>query len=274
VGNRNASAAGLAFTSTLATELAHAGFSITSGLARGIDTAAHAGALAAQKPTIAVVGGGVDVIYPEENRALHASITAAGCVVSEAPLGAVPTPSLFPRRNRIIAGLSYGVVVTEASRHSGSLITSTCAGEYGREVFAVPGSPSDTRAAGPNHLIKQGATMIESAQDILSILQPQLAFSPQPHTRYTRETHINTTPLALFDEPIAPEPALLSSAVEISPSAAPAERLYHLLGSAPVAVDELIRKSNLPETEVLIALTELDLEGRLTRHANGFLSRA
>jgi DNA processing protein len=171
VGNRNASAAGANYTANLAEELTAAGFTITSGLARGVDTAAHKGALKLGA-TIAVLAGGADFIYPPENKELYEQIKAEGCIVSEQPWDMQPTNRHFPRRNRIIAGLSLATLVTEASRHSGSLITAQDAGEFGRDVFAVPGSPQDPRAAGPNHLLKQGAIPLTEVDDILNVISP------------------------------------------------------------------------------------------------------
>ncbi|HEX2113811.1 MAG TPA: DNA-processing protein DprA, partial [Alphaproteobacteria bacterium] len=168
VGARNASANGVRFARQLAADLGSAGLVVVSGLARGIDTAAHQGALATG--TIGVMAGGVDVVYPPENSRLHADIAARGAVVSEMPPGLEPQARHFPRRNRIVSGLSVGVVVVEASPRSGSLITARLAGEQGRDVFAVPGSPLDPRARGTNDLIRQGATLTEGAADVLAAL--------------------------------------------------------------------------------------------------------
>ena len=168
VGARNASANGLHFAERLAADLGAAGLTVVSGMARGIDGRAHAGAM--ETGTVAVMGGGVDVVYPKENRSLFERLLAEGTVISEAPLGTVPVGRHFPRRNRIIAGLSRGVVVVEGAARSGSLITARLALEQGREVLAVPGSPLDPRASGPNRLIRQGATLVESANDVLDAL--------------------------------------------------------------------------------------------------------
>src|ERR1700749_42547 len=182
VGARNASALGRKLAGRLATELGQAGFVVASGLARGIDTAAHEGALVSG--TCAVVAGGIDIIYPPENAALYESIKAQGAIVSEMPFGQSPQARHFPRRNRLISGLSRGVVVVEASEGSGSLITANYALEQNREIFAVPGSPLDPRAKGTNRLIREGATLTESAEDVLAALRPILGRSfrePTPH---------------------------------------------------------------------------------------------
>ena len=168
VGARNASANGLHFAERLAADLGTAGLTVVSGMARGIDARAHAGALATG--TVAVMGGGVDVLYPKENRSLFERLLAEGTVVAEAPLGTEPMGRHFPRRNRIIAGLSRGVVIVEGAARSGSLITARLALEQGREVMAVPGSPLDPRASGPNRLIRQGATLVENADHVLEAL--------------------------------------------------------------------------------------------------------
>ena len=172
VGARNASALGRKFAFTLAQELAEAGLAVASGLARGIDTAAHEGAL--NGGTVAVLAGGVDIVYPPENQKLYDSIRAQGAIISEMRLGEAPQARHFPRRNRLISGLSRGLVVVEAAERSGSLITANYALEQGREIFAVPGSPLDPRARGANRLIREGATLTESAEDVLTVLRPIL----------------------------------------------------------------------------------------------------
>lgn len=256
VGNRNASAAGLAWSRDLAMALAKAGVTVTSGLARGIDTASHEGALAGNGSTVAVVAGGVDNIYPPENKVLRERILAGGAVISEQALGMVPTASLFPRRNRIIAGLSVGVAVCEATKHSGSLITAQCALDYGREVWAVPGSPTDPRAGGPNWLLKNGATLVEMAADILQ----DLPATPAPYVPRT-----------------AAQPSLLEEVLELddvedeSPAlaATPRQKVYDLLGGQPMAGDDLIRASGLPDTDLTMLLVELELEGHAVREGDG-----
>ncbi len=243
VGARNASLSGRKMAEKLAKDLGTEGFVVASGLARGIDTAAHQASL--PSGTIAVVAGGVDVVYPEENRDLYQKIAETGLIVAEQPLTTQPRAQLFPCRNRVIAGLSLGVVVVEAARKSGSLITARYALEQGREVFAVPGSPLDPRAEGPNHLIKQGAVLTEKASDILE--------------------HIYALPTALAEA----DAALLSGAPLSAPSetelAAARSVIAENLGPCPVLVDELARGCHLSLPLVLTILLELELAGRLER---------
>jgi len=219
-----------------------------SGLARGIDTSAHEAALAVG--TVAVVAGGVDIVYPPENEKLYAAIKNQGVVLSEMRLGEAPQARHFPRRNRIISGLARGVVVVEAAEKSGSLITAQCALDQGREVFAVPGSPLDPRARGANRLIREGATLTEGAEDILSVLSPMLGSG--------------------FGEPEAPAP-ISAEAME-----AEADRIRAVveqaLGPAPVEIDELIRQLGLPAAAVLTVILELELAGRCARHPGNKVS--
>lgn len=266
VGNRNASAAGQKFTRTLAANLVAGNFAITSGLARGIDTAAHQGALDANGTTIAVMASGLGHIYPPENRGLYNTILEnGGAIISENPALSTPTNQHFPRRNRIISGLSMAVVVTEASRRSGSLITARFAGEHGRDVFAMPGSPADPRAAGPNHLLKQGAYMLESAEDILEAITPT-HFYPQQPTAYTREQ------TELFDAP--PKPSAPEGLEEQAPPTSGEDKLLALLSSTPTGVDELIRQSGLEEAEAITLLSQMEINGQITRHTGGGISLA
>jgi DNA processing protein len=244
VGARNASLNGRKMARDLAAELAKAGHLVVSGMARGIDTAAHEGALSGG--TAAVLAGGVDVIYPPENDKLYAALVDRGVVVSEMPPGMTPQASHFPRRNRIISGLSLGVVVVEATPRSGSLITARLAGEQGREVFAVPGSPMDPRSGGPNHLIRDGATLIESADDVLRGLSDLLR---RPLGERRRDT---------FGGAPAEPPG--------EPDLERARRLVEeTLGVAPVQLDEVIRATGLSAAVVALVLLELDLAGRLDR---------
>lgn len=255
VGNRNASAAGLNWTRELATALAKAGVCVTSGLARGIDTAAHQGALRAGGNTVAVVAGGVDHIYPPENKALREEMIAKGAVISEQPFGVAPTAQLFPRRNRIIAGLSIGVAVCEAMKSSGSLITAQCALDYGREVWAVPGAPSDPRAGGPNWLLKNGAMLVEGAADILG----SLPAVPAPYVpRLAQPSLLAEVEAVIEDE----------GDEEMAPSSTRSS-LYALLGSAPITGDELVRLSGLPENQITLLLADLELDGHASREPDG-----
>jgi DNA processing protein len=242
VGARNASALARKFADTLSRELGFAGLVVVSGLARGIDTSAHEAALAVG--TVAVVAGGVDIVYPPENEKLYAAIKNQGVVVSEMRLGEAPQARHFPRRNRIISGISRGVVVVEAAEKSGSLITAQCALDQGREIFAVPGSPLDPRARGANRLIREGATLTESADDILSVLSPILGKGfGEPETR-------------------VPSPGAVALEAEADRIRAQVEEA---LGPAPVEIDELIRQLGAPAAAVLTVILELELAGRCAR---------
>ena len=244
VGARNASGAGRKFGRDLAAELGRLGFLIVSGLARGMDAAAHEGALATG--TAAVMAGGVDIVYPRENTALHQSIRESGVVVSEQPLGLNPTARHFPIRNRLVSGLSLGVVVVEASLRSGSLITARLAGEQGREVMAVPGSPLDPRARGANKLLREGAALVEEASDVIA------ALGTLPGRLAEKET--NSAPLQSTPKP-------LESEVENA-----RKEVLALLGPVPLQVDEIIRQCHLSPPVVALVLLELELAGRIERH--------
>lgn len=248
VGSRNASGAGLKFCERLARELGASGFVIASGLARGIDQAAHRASIASG--TIAVLAGGHDRIYPPEHEGLlKALLDAGGGALSEMPMGHVPRARDFPRRNRLISGVALGVVVVEAAHRSGSLITARLANEQGREVFAVPGSPLDPRAAGTNHLIKQGATLVTEAADIIDVLRPIEARPP---------------------ELPAGEPEETFAAAE--PEASDRARIVALLGPAPISLDDIIRLATVPAATARVVLLELELAGRLERHGAGMVS--
>lgn len=236
VGARNASAAGQRFARALAHDLGQAGFTIVSGLARGIDGAAHEGSL--ETGTIAVLGGGPDDIYPPEHDGLYRRIAARGCIVSESPPGYRAQARDFPRRNRLISGLAEGVVVVEAELRSGSLITARLAGEQGREVFAVPGSPLDARAKGTNDLIRQGAALCEGAEDVIRTLDGVGSGLREPEP-------VDFAPNAAAE----PDPALI-------------ERVAELLSPTPIAWDDLARAAGVPGPAVYAALVELSLAGR------------
>lgn len=259
VGNRSASANGLTWSKHLASEIARHGIVPTSGLARGIDTAVHEGAIAGGGTTVAVVAGGVDNIYPPENTKLREAIIANGCVVSEQPWGMQPTASLFPRRNRVIAGLSIGVAVSEATRHSGSLITAEFALNYGRDVWAVPGSPSDPRSAGPNWLLKNGATLIEGAEDILRDL-PQ---RPAPFVLRARDIAQKDLFEARADD------ARVENDDAVDENTTPTQRVYGLLGSVAAGFDDLVRQTGLDEPTLSGLLVEMELDGHAVREADG-----
>jgi len=244
VGARNASAAGGRFARELAQDLGGRGFIVVSGLARGIDAQAHQGGLAAG--TVAVMAGGVDVVYPPENDRLYEQIVASGAAITEQPLGTVPQARHFPRRNRLISGLSLAVVVVEAAKRSGSLITARFALEQGREVCAVPGFPLDPRHQGTNDLIRKGAVLTESADDVVEAVEGMLR-----------------QPLAERGPP-APE-GRAPADVTASDLEAGRRRVQSLLGPTPTEIDEIIRQSELTPAEVLTILVELDLAGRLSR---------
>jgi DNA processing protein len=257
VGARNASGNGRLFARRLAGELAADGLIVVSGLARGIDTAAHEGALEAGGGTIAVVASGIDVPYPPDNAALMARIGESGAVVSERPLGAEPQARHFPRRNRLIAGLSLAVVVVEAAPQSGSLITARLAAEQGREVMAVPGSPLDPRHRGTNQLLRDGATLIESADDVRAVIAPCLG-APKASRLRRAEAH-------------RPYPSRHLRAGR-RPQAT--SRPGSGRGPEPLLVDELIRQCHATSTEVHHALLELELDGRIERHPGNRVSLA
>jgi DNA processing protein len=246
VGSRNASGAGLKFAGRLARDLGEAGFVIASGLARGIDQAAHSASI--DSGAVAVLAGGHDKVYPPEHEDLLATmLKSGGAAISEMPLGHVPRARDFPRRNRLISGVALGVVVVEAAHRSGSLITARIAAEQGREVFAVPGSPLDPRAAGTNDLIKQGATLTTEASDVINAVEP-----------------IMGRPIELSepdDDPLAPEP-----------DASDRARIIDLLGPSPVLLDDLIRMAATSPAIVRTVLLELELAGRLERHGGGLVS--
>lgn len=248
VGARNASLAGRKMAERLAADLAAAGFLVVSGLARGIDTAAHGGAL--DGGTAAVLAGGIDVVYPPENAALQQSIAERGVLVAECPPGTEPQARHFPRRNRVISGLSLGVVVVEAALRSGSLITARLATEQGREVFAVPGAPADPRAQGCNRLIKEGAALVESADDVIESLRRLVA-----------------APLGEREKPdyARPAPGPVDE-VELESARA---LILECLSQTPVLVDEVIRDCQLSAGVVLTVLLELELAGRVQRHPGG-----
>ena len=248
VGSRNASAAGQKFAQMLARDLADAGLVVISGLARGIDQAAHRGSLAAG--TVAVLAGGHQHIYPPEHEPLLATIVAGpGAALSEMPLDHSPRARDFPRRNRLISGAALGVVVVEAAHRSGSLITARMAAEQGREVFAVPGSPLDPRAAGTNDLIKQGAALVTEAADIISVIGPILG-----------------APLRLPLE----EPDDAGGFAE--PTEGDRAAILSLLGPTPVSLDDLIRMSGVPPSVVRAVLLELELAGRVERQGGGMIA--
>ncbi|HLA19959.1 MAG TPA: DNA-processing protein DprA, partial [Pseudolabrys sp.] len=254
VGSRNASAAGVKFSERLARELGEAGFGVVSGLARGIDAAAHRASLATG--TIAVLAGGHERIYPAEHVGLLDQIVADGAAVSEMPLEWEPRARDFPRRNRLISGLSVGVVIVEAARRSGSLITARLAGEQGREVFAVPGSPLDPRAEGTNGLLKQGATLVTEAADVIAVLEPILGRGLDLPAQKLEQAPAHEQPGPLDSEPAEDERT----------------RIVALLGPTPTAIDDLVRMSHASPAIVRTVLLELEIAGRLERHGGALVS--
>lgn len=253
VGARNASAAACRFAREMARDLASRGLTVVSGLARGIDTAAHTGALTEiDGVTIGVIASGIDIAYPPENAALQERVAQHGLLIAEQSPGAEPKARNFPHRNRIIAGLSRATIVVEAAPKSGSLITARLAAEYGREVLAVPGSPLDPRARGCNQLIREGATLVQNADEVIEAIGPIDARAA----------------LVLRDDDDA---AALAPEKDF-PDAGARVDVIELLGPVPVPVDELIRQSGTLPATVHMALLELELAGRLARHAGGRVS--
>ncbi|MBS0233058.1 MAG: DNA-protecting protein DprA [Proteobacteria bacterium] len=257
VGSRQCSAAGVQLTRLFTTQLAGVGFVIVSGLARGIDRAAHEASL--KSGTIAVLAGGIDWIYPPEHAELQARIGSDGCLITDRPPGLQPRDKDFPRRNRIIAGLAYGVVIIEAAARSGTLVTARYANELGREVFAVPGHPLDPRAEGTNRLIKQGATLVTEAEDTIAVLRPILGLEER-HIEYM--DRVSAEPV-----PSVPLPAATDFAPEDVLKA-----VLTALGPAPVAADAIARQTGLNAQAVQIALLELDLAGRIERQGHSLVA--
>lgn len=255
VGARNASSLGTRMARSLATDLAAQGYIIVSGLARGVDTAAHLGSL--KGGTVAVMAGGVDVIYPAENTGLAGEILANGLRLSEQPIGLIPQARHFPSRNRLVSGLAHAVVVVEAATKSGSLITARTALDQGREVMAVPGHPIDARASGCNMLIRDGAILVRNAQDVIDAL-PQLLAPKAPPPPQT-------------EMPLAPVSHPARSLRDIASLHA---QILNRLGPSPLAEDQLIRDLATPAHRVAPALLDLELDGRITRHPGGLLALA
>lgn len=268
VGARNASIGGRKMASHIAYDLTENDVLVISGMARGIDCAAHKGALYAknkQGPTIAVLGTGVDEIYPPENKDVYHQIVEQGLLVSEFPLGTAAQISNFPRRNRIIAALSAGTLVVEAGVHSGSLITAQQALEQGKEIFAVPGSPIESRSAGPNHLIKQGAILTENADDILNVLS------------ITQNKQIKNYQLELkgLDKPENKANISRQKIVEPAIVETPTEKvpLLELISYEGVDIDELLRNSGLEQADFFMQILDLEFAGKIERHAGNKVAR-
>lgn len=255
VGARNGSAAGQKLARLFATRVGAAGFVIASGMARGIDAAAHEASLATG--TVAVLAGGIDNVYPPEHADLQRQIGEKGCLVSENPPGFVPRAQDFPRRNRIVSGVALGVLIVEAARRSGTLITARTAGEQGREVFAIPGHPLDPRAEGTNNLLKTGATLVTEPDEVLSALAPLLR-----------------QPLLPPGDLPPPDPGRLEEQPggPIGVEPADRERLLAALGPAPVDIDALVRATGLPVRSIQVGLLELALADRIERHGHQLVS--
>lgn len=252
VGARNASGAGLKLTRTISAALGEAGICISSGLARGIDAAAHGAAL--ESGTIACLAGGLDIVYPRENQQLYENIKSQGLLVSEMPPGTKPQARHFPRRNRIISGLSDGTLVIEAAARSGSLITARLAGEHGREIFAVPGSPLDPRSAGANQLIKDGAILVRNANDIIDELSVSIVRPPQASTATTKFIRKPTKSLTV-SQPLNPS------------------SLMTILSPSPIHIDEIVLLCDGAADSILAELQLLELDGKVARHSGGRFSK-
>lgn len=256
VGSRNATVGGRKMARQIAREAGRAGMTIVSGLARGIDTAAHEASL--DTGTIAVLATGPEHVYPPENEGIYREISQNGAIVSEMPPGTKPLARHFPRRNRIVSGLAAGVLVVEAAQRSGSLITARLAAEQGRDVFAVPGSPLDARSAGSNALIRDGAELVTCADDILSAMA---AYTDRPDA-----LPLHPVRSSLVESPTPTEPEALAVVAQSE-----RDRILALLGHTPVAVDALIQESGLPASTVQTVLLELDIGGLLSREGHGFV---
>ena len=261
VGSRNASLAGLKFTRQIAAEVGAAGYGVVSGLARGIDTAAHEATL--QSGTIAVLAGGIDHVYPRENAGLMEKIAETGLLATEMTPGTAPRADFFPRRNRLVSGMALGVFVAEAAFRSGSLITARLAGEQGREVFAAPGSPMDPRAAGANRLIRDGATLVTCARDIL---EPLAALAARPLPEAAPMTTAGDTTGMTEHGGEAPPPADVPDSLY--------ETVLALLGPAPVSVDDIIRETGQDAGVILAALMDMEISGAITRNPDGGVQAA
>lgn len=268
VGARNASANGCRLTQRWAREIGEQGYIVVSGLARGIDNAAHRVALITG--TVAVLAGGIDRIYPPENATLYREIAETGCIISESPLGVKPLANLFPKRNRVVSGLSLGVVVVEAAIRSGSLITANCALEQGREVMAIPGSPEDPRSHGTNHLLKQGATLVHNVRSIIDTLAMQVAL-PSHLKKSEKASYVD-----LFEEDT--QDSLFDASEEDESQEDLSHRdirsiLLEKLSVVPVSLDELIRQCHFSPAQIQTTLLELELEEYVERQSGGQFTR-
>jgi len=253
VGARQASAAGCKIAELLALGLGKAGLTVVSGMAKGIDQAAHRGSLTTG--TIAVLAGGADHIYPPQHQELYRQIKEQGLIVSEQPWGTIPQAGFFPRRNRLISGLSLGIIVVEATAKSGSLITAKMALEQGREVFAVPGSPLDGRSYGPNNLIRQGAVLTESAEDVIHSL-PDFDTNARPSDTLIK----NIRSFQIAKSPSPHTPSFIPPFAEIEST------ILQKLAITPISIDELANECQLSLADLRVILTELEMDGKVRRH--------
>lgn len=264
VGSRNASATGKKLTTLFCQKLGETGFKIISGLARGVDTAAHISSL--ETGTIAVMAGGIDHIYPPENNTLYEKILEkGGAIISEMPIGAQPRAQDFPRRNRIIAGLSLGVLVCEAAIRSGSLITARMAAEMGRIVFAIPGSPLDPRAQGTNNIIKEGALLVTRPEDIAETLLPLTTSNENQTSLFAPVDSIEETDQTKIDN---------TEARDIDANDRERDAIIDALSTTPIDIETLSNSSGVPIDKIYLILVELDLAGKLVRHSGGLVSLA
>ncbi len=262
VGSRNASVIGRKIASRIAYDLTNADVLIVSGMARGIDSASHKGAMYAKNqkgPTIAVLGTGVDICYPDENKDLYNQIADQGALISEFKLGQTAVASNFPRRNRIVAGLSLGVLVVEASLNSGSLITVRLGLEQGKDIFAVPGSPIESSSAGANKLIKEGAILTQSAEDILNTL----ALTQNRILKINQNVDLNAKPLDNLEKKEMMQTTKTQNAENSD--------ILHIIGVSGIEQDDMIRHLNMTTQSALIKVTELELEGLVLRQNGSFL---
>ena len=267
VGSRNASGAGLKFAGVLAQNLGEKGIVITSGLARGIDAAAHCAAL--PTGTIAVLGGGLDHVYPAQNEDIYLKIASDGLLISERPLGVIAKAKDFPRRNRIISGISHGTIVVEAAMRSGSLTTARFASEQGREVFAVPGHPLDPRATGTNKLIQNGANLITNFEDVLESLSPQLS----DHDCYNQTENQSSGFQEQIESPLSKGQKSTENLAQFETSDEDLKaRVLELLGPTPIERDTLVRLLKCNAKDLQIVLLDLDLEGLIEHHGQQRLS--
>lgn len=253
IGARNASMAGKRFVEKISNNLGDANYNIVSGLARGIDGAAHQGALTSG--TIAVLAGGIDQIYPSEHQKLYAQIAEKGIILSEMPMGLPPTAGLFPRRNRIVSGLSKAIVISEAAFKSGSMITAEYALEQGREVFVIPGHPSDPRSAGGHKLIQDGAHLLHTADDVLKILRVAQS-------------------MPIFEDKIMAVPSAPQKQCELMPNTILRKKILPLLSASPTSLEDVLNAiPGLKPHELMIEITDLELDGLIVRHDHQGISK-